>query len=146
MEVYSITTRSYKVSLIRNMNTGSEKPVRSLLHRDGYRFRLQARDLLGKSDLVFRRRRKVVFVRGCFWHMRSCPNGQLKPATNSGSWEDKRHANVERDKRSEQQLMGSCWGVAVALICELNETTALLKCLEASRRNHGNEYGKARAS
>lgn len=130
-DVHSSTTRSYNMSRIRNRDTGPEKAVRSLLHRAGYRFRLHARDLPGKPDIVFRRRRKVVFVHGCFWHMHSCPNGQVKPATNSEFWQEKRQANVERDKRNEQKLRESGWGVAVVWECELKETEALLERLEA---------------
>lgn len=119
------------MSRIRNRDTGPEKAVRSLLHRVGYRFRLHARDLPGKPDIVFRRMRKVIFVHGCFWHMHSCPNGQVKPATNSEFWREKRQATVERDTRHEQKIRESGWGVTVVWECELKETEALLERLEA---------------
>jgi DNA mismatch endonuclease (patch repair protein) len=39
--------------------------VRRLLHAMGYRYRLHAKDLPGKPDIVFRRRRLAIFVHGC---------------------------------------------------------------------------------
>lgn len=53
---------------VRSRDTGPELVVRRLAHQLGYRYRLQARELPGRPDLVFRRRRKVIFVHGCFWH------------------------------------------------------------------------------
>jgi DNA mismatch endonuclease (patch repair protein) len=34
----------------------------------GYRYRLHRKDLPGKPDLVFGPRKKVIEVRGCYWH------------------------------------------------------------------------------
>ncbi len=131
-DVHSSTKRSYNMSRIRNSHTGPEKAVRSLLHRSGYRFRLHAKDLPGKPDIVFRRMRKVIFVHGCFWHMHSCPNGQVTPETNSEFWKEKREANVERDKRNEENLRESGWGVAIVWECEIKkDKKKLLKRLEA---------------
>ena len=56
------------MALIASWGTRPELAVRSLLHRLGYRFRLQDEGLPGTPDIVFKRRRKVIFVHGCFWH------------------------------------------------------------------------------
>ena|ERR1035438_2482375 len=53
---------------IKSQDTAPELLVRRLAHRLGYRFRIQGRNLPGKPDLVFPRKRKVIFVHGCFWH------------------------------------------------------------------------------
>lgn len=60
--------RSERMSRIRNKDTRPEMQVRRLAHGLGYRYRLHGADLPGKPDLVFSRRRKVIFVHGCFWH------------------------------------------------------------------------------
>jgi len=65
--------RSERMSRVRGKNTKPEMIVRRLVHSMGYRYRLHSRDLPGHPDLVFTRRRKVVFVNGCFWH-RHGPN------------------------------------------------------------------------
>ena len=47
--------RSIAVSQVRGKDTKPEKLVRSLLQRDGYRFRLHVKDLPGKPDIVLPR-------------------------------------------------------------------------------------------
>ena len=60
--------RSRNMSAIRSTGMKPELLVRSLVHGMGYRYRLHAKDLPGKPDLVFRSRRRAIFVHGCFWH------------------------------------------------------------------------------
>jgi len=45
-------------------NTIPEMVVRSFLHRKGLRYRLHAKDLPGKPDLVFPRLKTALFVNG----------------------------------------------------------------------------------
>ncbi|WP_206740818.1 hypothetical protein [Euryhalocaulis caribicus] len=59
--------RSENMRKIRSRNSRPEWAVR-LLHGSGYRYRLHAANLLGKSEIVFKARRTVIFVHGCFWH------------------------------------------------------------------------------
>ena len=61
----STSERSWNMSVIRSTGMKPEMLVRSLAHRMGYRHRLHAKDLPGKPDLVFRPRKKVIFVHGC---------------------------------------------------------------------------------
>lgn len=60
--------RSLIMAAVHSKNTGPELAVRKIVHGLGYRYRLHVDTLPGKPDLVFRSRRKVVFVHGCFWH------------------------------------------------------------------------------
>ena len=55
-----------------------EIKLRSALHRAGYRFRKNVRDLVGKPDIVFAQARVAVFVDGDFWHARILKKGGLK--------------------------------------------------------------------
>jgi DNA mismatch endonuclease (patch repair protein) len=87
----------------------------------GYRFRLHARDLPGKPDLVFRPRRKVIFVHGCFWHQHrkdSCKDGR-PPKSNTGYWSAKLARNVARDAASISALKAGGWKVLVLWECEV---------------------------
>ena len=61
--------RSERMALIRNVDTKPEMIVRRLVHGMGYRYSLHARDVPGNPDLVFRPRKKAIFVHGCFWQM-----------------------------------------------------------------------------
>ncbi|MYB32123.1 MAG: hypothetical protein F4Y20_06275, partial [Acidobacteria bacterium] len=78
--------------------------VRRLVHGMGYRYRLHAKELPGRPDLVFRPRRKVIFVHGCFWHRHvGCPANRL-PTTRREFWRDKLDGNARRDRRNEAAL------------------------------------------
>jgi DNA mismatch endonuclease (patch repair protein) len=74
--------RSWNMSRIRGKNTRPELRVRSLLHALGFRFRLHAKNLPGRPDIVLPKYRAVIFVHGCFWHRhRGCKNC-TKPTNN----------------------------------------------------------------
>ena len=73
--------RSRNMGRIGSKNTRPEMLVRRLVHGLGYRYRLHAKDLPGKPDLVFRSRKKVIFVHGCFWHQhKGCREGRVPDA------------------------------------------------------------------
>ncbi|MBQ1846060.1 MAG: DNA mismatch endonuclease Vsr, partial [Desulfovibrio sp.] len=86
------------MSHIRSRDTKPEKLLRSLVHRQGFRFRICRKDLPGRPDLVLRRHRTCVFVHGCFWHRHGCGNGTM-PKSNVSFWMQKWSRNVKRDKR-----------------------------------------------
>lgn len=112
--------RRRNMSAIRSKHTKPELLVRGLLHRLGYRFRLHRRDLPGRPDIVFPSRRKVVEVRGCFWHRHpdpSCRNAVL-PRTRAEWWQAKLEANVARDERNMRALLELGWEVLVVWECE----------------------------
>src|SRR3546814_15033777 len=56
--------RSDVMRRIRKTDTRPELAVRRLVHALGYRYRLYRRNLPGTPDLVFSRRRKVIFEIG----------------------------------------------------------------------------------
>lgn len=61
----------------------------------------------GEADIVFASKLSAIVVHGCFWHMHDCRYGRVVPATNALFWQSKSGANVERDRRTEDQLKGS---------------------------------------
>ena len=106
------------MSLVRSKDTKPELRVRRLVHSLGYRYRLQARDLPGRPDLVFRRRRKVMFVHGCFWHRHSCQMGNRIPKTRVGFWSEKLERNERRDTAIARKLRKDGWSVLVIWECQ----------------------------
>jgi DNA mismatch endonuclease, patch repair protein len=60
------------MAAIRSKDTTPELAVRRFLHREGYRFNVGRRIAGYRPDIVFTRRRKAVFVHGCFWHSHAC--------------------------------------------------------------------------
>lgn len=117
MDKVSKAVRSRNMSRIRSKDTTPEMIVRRLVHAAGFRYRLHARNLPGRPDLVFPRLRKAIFVHGCFWHRHRCRNGQVVPATRTAFWEAKFEANVSRDREARQQLRRSGWDVLVVWEC-----------------------------
>jgi DNA mismatch endonuclease (patch repair protein) len=108
------------MAAIRSSGMKPEMAIRSLVHRLGYRFRLHAKDLPGKPDLVFRARKKVIFVHGCFWHQHQskfCPDGRA-PKSNLGYWAPKLARNVNRDDRNQSELKAMGWRVLIIWECE----------------------------
>ena len=103
---------------IRKTDTKPELVVRRLVHGMGYSYRLNGRDLPGTPDLVFRGRRKVIFVHGCFWHQHACSLGCKQPSANLDYWLPKLARNVERDKENLAQLANAGWDVLVIWECQ----------------------------
>lgn len=129
VDVLTPAQRRYNMSRIRSRNTKPEIVVRSVVHRMGYRFRLHQKNLPGKPDIVLSRHRKIIDVRGCFFHMHSCRYGRVKPATNDEFWLAKRQSNRLRDKRNARLLKGAGWNVLVIWECQTKTSDHLEKVL-----------------
>ena len=120
-DTLSPAARSERMSRIRGRNTRPELIVRRLLHSLGYRYRLHRRDLPGRPDIVFPRRRKAIFVHGCFWHRHDDPNCRLArlPKSRLEFWLPKLEANHLRDVRNQATLVAAGWSILVVWECEL---------------------------
>ena len=112
--------RSRQMSLVRNRDTKPEMIVRRLVHALGFRYRLHHAFLPGKPDLVFPKRRKVIFVHGCFWHQHGDPRcwRSRLPKSRLQFWVPKLRANTERDIRNIAALQADGWHVMVVWECE----------------------------
>ncbi|GAB1596996.1 very short patch repair endonuclease [Lysobacter claricitrinus] len=135
-EKISPETRSRMMSRIRGANTKPELLVRRYLHRAGFRFRLFAKDLPGRPDVVLPKWKTVVPVHGCFWHgHRGCRYFRL-PKTRAEWWSAKIEHNAARDARAEAQLLDAGWRVAVVWECSLRaHPDQTLAALEAFIRS-----------
>jgi DNA mismatch endonuclease, patch repair protein len=74
----------------------------------GYRT-LSGRRLVGHPDLVFGRKRTLVFVDGCFWH--GCPKCKGVPQTSGPFWRQKIEGNIRRDREVTARLAADGWRV-----------------------------------
>jgi DNA mismatch endonuclease (patch repair protein) len=114
----SQANRSRIMSSIRKTNTSPEVAVRRELHRLGFRFRLNVRELPGTPDIVLPRLRKIVMVHGCFWHQHSgCRLAKL-PRTRPEYWLPKLERNQARDEAARRALAALGWEVLVIWECE----------------------------
>lgn len=96
----------------RRRDTQPELRVRRLLHAAGLRYRIDVRPdpaVRGRADIVFNRRRIVVFIDGCFWH--GCPVHAVQPKSNTTYWAPKLARNRERDLEVTAALLSRGWTV-----------------------------------
>ena len=116
-DIYTKKRRSEIMGRIRSHDTEPEVRVRKVLHRMGFRFRLQNRDLPGKPDIVLPKLRTVVLVHGCFWHCHDCCEGHL-PKSNKDYWAPKLARNRIRDVEAAKQLCVLGWKPIVIWECQ----------------------------
>ena len=124
-DIYSRKRRSDIMSRIVSKDTLPEIKVRRVLHRMGYRFRINRKDLPGKPDIVLPKWKTVVFVHGCFWHGHDCCEGHI-PKTNWSYWAPKLERNRKRDLENADKLDKLDWKRIVVWECQ----TGSLKKLE----------------
>ena len=112
------------MAAIKGRHTTPEMQVRKALHAAGFRYRLHAKELPGKPDLVFPRYQAAVFVNGCFWHHHDCHLFKW-PATRTDFWKAKIDGNTANDQRAAQTLLDAGWRVATIWECALKGRTRL---------------------
>jgi DNA mismatch endonuclease (patch repair protein) len=115
--------RSKIMRSIRNRNTAPELLVRKTAYALGYRYRIHDAKVIGRPDLVFRSRRKAIFVNGCFWHVHS--NCSISHIPESAFWKSKLKANVARDARVLKELRKEGWKTLVIWECEIKSLKKL---------------------
>lgn len=110
---------------IKRSNTKPERVVREVLHGLGYRFRLQWKPCPGRPDVAFTRRRKAVFVHGCFWHQHTGCKLAHVPETRREFWQLKFDRNRARDARDLKRCMDEGWDTLVIWECETRDAASL---------------------
>lgn len=125
MDTISTERRSANMARIQSRNTSPELLVRSLVHKMGFRFRLHVPELPGKPDLVFPRLRRIIEIRGCFWHQHTgCIDSHI-PKTKIDYWGPKLERNHERDKTNRRKLRKLGWRLCVVWECEVKNRKEL---------------------
>lgn len=112
------------MAAIRGSHTKPEIQIRKAMHAAGLRYRLHARKLPGKPDLVFPKYKAVIFVNGCFWHHHDCHLFKW-PATRKEFWKNKIDRNAANDERAIAALQAAGWRVATVWECALKGKTRL---------------------
>ena len=110
--------RSENMRRIRSKNTSPEMIVRRLVHQKGFRYRLHVARLPGKPDLVFSRLKRIIEVRGCFWHQhRKCVDSHI-PKSRLEYWRPKLERNEQRDIENLRVLKSLGFKVLIVWECE----------------------------
>ena len=125
---------------VRNKDSKAELSLRRALYAAGLRYRLHAKDVIGRPDIVIRSCRLAVFVDGDMWHgnpeeiRRRGRNtlAELFPSRTEW-WVAKIERNVARDREVTERL--KCEGWTVIRLWEhdilVDPETAARKVLQA---------------
>jgi DNA mismatch endonuclease, patch repair protein len=129
--------RSRNLSAVRRRDTRPELELRSLLHSQGLRFRVDYPIRLPRRrpirpDVVFTKRRLAVFVDSCFWH--GCEEHGHIPTKNAGYWAPKLARNRQRDAEQTEALETAGWLVlrlwdhehATAMAARIHKALAMI--------------------
>lgn len=122
VDIVDSATRSRMMSNIKGRNTKPELQIRSLLHAQGFRFRLHRKDLPGKPDIVLPKYKAIIFIHGCFWHgHQNCRLFKL-PASRIEFWQTKIAKNQENDLKAKGLLLGHSWRVCTIWECAIRRS------------------------
>ena len=100
-------------------NRGRTRPERALASglwrrdlryftHDGYKRRYGVK-LPGQPDIVFPRKKVIIFVDGCFWH--GCPQCGKHEGLHGEFWLNKIAGTIARDRRVTSELEDEGWTV-----------------------------------
>lgn len=127
--------RSERMRSVKGKDTAPERVVRKLVDSMGYRYRLHARKLPGRPDIVFPSRHKVLFIHGCFWHRHRCASGVRIPRTRLDFWLPKLENNRKRDRRKIAALKRDGWDVLIVWECQLRNGMKLKEKIKGFLRS-----------
>ena len=106
----------YKAMVHNRGRTRPERLLASALWHIGLRYfthkgykAISGINILGSPDLVFSKRKILVFVDGCFWH--GCAECKKMPNQMSQFWLDKIANNRKRDQQVTSELISQGWTV-----------------------------------
>jgi len=115
--------------------TGPERALALGLWRRGIRYfthegykSATGERLSGNPDMVFPRKRIVIFIDGCFWH--GCPRCRKHKGLRGQFWVGKITANRERDLRVTRELTDAGWTVLRIPEHDVRTKTALADTID----------------
>ncbi|MFD7134948.1 very short patch repair endonuclease [Streptomyces sp. NPDC059894] len=124
----------------RGRDTKPEKVLRSLLFKEGLRYRVNTPPIQGlrrSADVLFPKARVAVFVDGCFWHV--CPEHHRPATKNTDFWREKFADNQRRDAETNRILEEAGWTVIRAWEHEAPDDVAR-RVISAVRGGTGEVY------
>jgi DNA mismatch endonuclease vsr len=107
MDNLSPADRHKNMCNIRSKDSIAERIIMQELNRRHIYFAKHVKKILGCPDIVFRRKRVIVFIDSDFWHMN--PKKFIMPKTNVKYWKTKITRNQARDIFVNKVLSESGW-------------------------------------
>lgn len=120
---------------IRSMNTTPERIIMRELRKRKVYFAKHPKTIIGKPDIVFRRKKVAVFIDSDFWHCH--PKRFIMPKTNKRYWVNKIISNKQRDKKVNRKLRKMGWKVIRLWEYDIkkNATRSVCKILDSLSNN-----------
>lgn len=117
----SIKERSLNMSKIKSKDTKPEVILRKYLYAQGFRYRINVKNLLGTPDIVMKKYKLVIFVNGCFWHGHENCSRFRYPKSNIEYWIPKIEKNIQRDRLIKETLISQDWSAITIWECMLKK-------------------------
>lgn len=108
-DIYSKKKRSKIMGSIKGRDNLLELKFEKILKDAGLKFKRNAEELPGKPDVVFKNKKIIIFVDGCFWH--GCKKHFSLPKSNQWFWKNKIEGNINRDKSINKFYKNMGWRV-----------------------------------
>jgi DNA mismatch endonuclease (patch repair protein) len=109
-DIYTPEERSRIMSRVRaSRNRSTELRAMEVFRTANIKGWRRNSRLPGKPDFIFRDKRLVIFVDGCFWH--GCSKHGSMPSNNRNFWKQKLTQNKLRDRLTNRSLRSRGWRV-----------------------------------
>ena len=121
-DTISSDRRSKIMSHIKSRDTSIELMVRRRLFAMGFRYRINYKALPGKPDIVFTKKKVVIFIHGCYWHGHDCGSRYAHTSkSNKNYWGPKIQRTQQRDQEHIRELESLSWKVIVLWECQIKD-------------------------
>lgn len=98
--------RSKNMKAVKSKDTDIELLLRKKLWAMGYRYKKNNKDIIGKPDIIFVRKKVAIFCDSEFWHGYNWEVKQNEIKSNRDFWIPKIERNIQRDIEVNNALKG----------------------------------------
>lgn len=102
---------SYNMQKVKNKDSKIEKLLRIELWKRGLRYRKNCKNIYGKPDIVFLRKKLAIFCDSEFWHGYEWEESKKEFKSNQAFWIPKIERNIQRDNEVTAKLEYQGWTV-----------------------------------
>lgn len=132
MDNHTPEQRRKNMQAIRSSGSKIETLLAKALWAEGYRYRKNCKNILGKPDIVLRKYRLVIFCDSEFWHGKNWNKQKPSVHTHKKFWNEKIKRNILRDRLVNKTLSKQGWKVLRFWGNEIEKN--LEKCLVRIKR------------
>lgn len=111
MDNHTPEQRRKNMQAIRSSGSKIETLLAKALWAEGYRYRKNCKNILGKPDIVLRKYRLVIFCDSEFWHGKNWNKQKSSVHTHKKFWNEKIKKNILRDRLVNKTLSKQGWKV-----------------------------------